>query len=151
MLFITDGKTPCSWARMKELEQRKSPDVIRIDVCALGMSEANQRFYADLAHTTRGEFLNVDSLESIGPELLRYGETLRRMLPQPIELRGFTGRYRVLPGQTISLPAGPYSVVLPPMEGLPADKRKLSERIRVKPGESRNMTVTVHAGEPTIH
>lgn len=152
LLLITDGSTGCSWKRMEYLRQHgNAGDDVKLDVFALGMAAASLEPYQKIARETEGEFISLDGPADAQSTLDRYGEALRRILPQAIELRGFTGRYGVMPGQEIKIPPGPYVIVLPPMDGLAPSKRKLAERIRVKPGESRTVTVSIQSEEPVVH
>ncbi len=152
VVLVTDGSARCSWDRIVQLAQATPLKAgITVDVVALGMTDAHQQPFLNLANETRGEFVRLERPADVKPALERYGAALRRVRPATVELRGFTGHFRVLPGKEITLPAGPYTLVLPQMDGLDPSKKKVPQRIRVKAGEATSVTLSLTDGQPTIH
>ena len=151
LLLVTDGTYPCSWTRAEGLMRDLSAQQgLAVDVLAVGMTQGHEEPYRTLAHMTHGEFMRVTNPSDVARALHRYGTALRRMLPTAIELRGFTGQYRVFPGEEISLPAGPYSLILPPMDGLEPSKRRIARKVRITSQERTTVRISVVDGEPVV-
>lgn len=151
LVILTDGNSPCSWSGVTRIvDENRSDATTRVDVIGVGMDPARREIYTQLASRSGGIFLPLDQPSELQSVLSRYVQELRPTVPLPVDVRGLDGRYRIMPGKPFKLPPGRYTILLPPMEGLEPAHRKLGDPVKIAPGESRVLTLSVKDGSPVV-
>lgn len=150
ILIVTNGVSKCAAsAVVKAIEVNESKDKIAVDVLALGMGKKRHGGYAALVNKTKGILMDVEKPADIDQAVSRYAKLLKAKVMEKVEIKGDKAITTVSPFQEIALTPGTYTVVLPLVEALNPSKRTI-EGVKISPGETNVMEVTIRKGTPII-
>lgn len=150
ILIISSGAEKCGTAGViKALSHLASKGKPPVDVLAMGMNPKKKRGYSTLASRTEGMFLGVEKPGEMDQALARYEKVLKAKMMEKIEVRTNKSVSYITPFQEANLAPGTCTVTLPIIQGLDPSRRAVPN-VKISPGETTTIEVSIKKGRPTI-
>lgn len=147
-LVTGDRSARCGLDSLADLPVAPSTGNISVDVIAIGAQTPRDTEYSRLVASRNGMFVRITSSEQASQAVDEYLRSISKSRSLDVEVTGGESSHRLRSGESITLPPGSYSLVLPEVRG--GDHvRKTIDGVEISSGITT--AVEVDAIGPQIH
>jgi hypothetical protein len=147
--LVTDGRSArCGLDSLADLPVASSTDSIPVDVIAIGAQTPQDKEYAQLVASHDGIFVRITNPEQAAQAMDDYLRSISESRSLDVEVTGGKSSHRLHSGESITMPPGSYSLILPEVRGGDPVRRAI-EGVEISSGITT--AVEVDAIGPKVH